>query len=266
MIDPARVCLFIGPGLKKFKLNLFERIGDHIKKLGGSVIKGDFAAIEALPNETIPVIGCSPEFSETVPRWRREGRQFIYWDRGYARRVFATWLPRGDDGGYYRWQVNAFQMQIIRDVKSDRWDALKQPITPWAKNPNGHIVLAAGSPTYDRFHRIGGWVERTTAILKQYTDREIRVSDKETKEPLSERIKGAHALVSHGSNAAVEAAIMGCPVFVNPDSAAALVGSTDLSKIETPVYPDRTAWAHSLAYNQFNETELVDGTLWRLLA
>jgi hypothetical protein len=63
----------------------------------------------------------------------------------------------------------------------------------------------------------------------------------------------------------VEAVVMGCPVFVDPISAAALVGKTDFSEVESPVYPDRERWLHSLAYNQFNETELVDGTLWKLL-
>ena len=79
-------------------------------------------------------------------------------------------------------------------------------------------------------------------------------------------LDGAHCLVTHGSNAAVEAAIMGCPVFVHPDSAAALVGRTDLADIERPIYPGRQAWVNALAYSQFNERELVDGTLWRLLS
>jgi hypothetical protein len=71
--------------------------------------------------------------------------------------------------------------------------------------------------------------------------------------------------VAHGSIAAVEAVVMGCPVFVHDISAAALVGKTDFSQIENPVYPDREQWLHSLAYCQFNESELVDGTLWRLI-
>ena len=49
------------------------------------------------------------------------------------------------------------------------------------------------------------------------------------------------------------------------NSAAALVGKTDLAEIERPVYPDRLPWVKSLCYNQWNETELVDGTLFRML-
>jgi hypothetical protein len=56
-----------------------------------------------------------------------------------------------------------------------------------------------------------------------------------------------------------------CPVFVDKSSAAVLVGKTDLKEIEKPVYPNRTMWLNSLAYSQFSEAELVDGTLWKLL-
>ncbi len=265
MIDPSKCCLFVGPGLKTFKLDLFMRIGRKIEALGGSMIHGDFEAVKRLPDDVIPIVGCSPELRQSIKEWTARGRQWIYWDRGYCRRIFATWLPRGSDGGQYRWHSNAYQMMRIRDVPGDRWAEMKTDIAPWSVNPNGHICVAAGSPTYNKFHEIPDWTERTVAELKKYTDREIRVSDKETKVPLSERIKGAHALVTHGSNAATEAAIMGCPVFTSHECAAALVGQTDLSKIETPVYPDRTKWAHSLAYCQFNETELTDGTLWRLM-
>jgi hypothetical protein len=34
MIDPKTVCLFVGPGLKKFKLDLFMRIGHKIEAAG----------------------------------------------------------------------------------------------------------------------------------------------------------------------------------------------------------------------------------------
>jgi hypothetical protein len=91
------------------------------------------------------------------------------------------------------------------------------------------------------------------------------VRDKESKRPLYDEIKDAHCLVAHGSIAAVEAVVMGCPVFVEQESAAALVGRVGFDDIEHPVYPERQQWLNSLAYHQFNEVELVDGTLWRLI-
>lgn len=262
-IDVRTVALFVPPHLAKFKLKLFERIGSKIQALGGYMVR-DFPTLESLPASITPIVGCTPELRPMLNRRQANGEPWIYWDRGYCRRVFATWLPPGADGGYYRWHLGAFQMTRVRDVPDDRWAGLDQPLAPW--RPGGrHILVAEPSPTYQRFHQIDGWTERVTAELKRYTDRPLRYRTKESKVPLGEDITDCHALVSHGSNAAVEAAIMGCPVFVDKSSAAALVGLTDLAQIEHPIFPDRVAWARSLAYCQFNEAELVDGTLWRLM-
>ncbi len=265
MIDPAKACLFIPGELKKFKLDLFNRIGEKIKAAGGQTIRGDHLALDELPSEIIPIVGAAPYLLPLVEGWRASGRTWIGWDRGYARRVFATWLPRGDNGGYYRWTVGAYQMRAIRDVPGDRWAALRTPVMSWRKGGR-HIVLAEPTPTYSVSHPgVKDWTERTITALAKVTDRKIVRRDKESKRPLQADLQGAHALVAHGSIAAVESVICGCPVFVDACSAAALVGLTDLTRIETPIYPDRNPWLWSLAYSQFNERELVDGTLWRLI-
>jgi hypothetical protein len=207
------------------------------------VVRHSLAELAALPPEVVPVVGCTPELRPLIGRWQAEDRRWVYWDRGYCRRVFATDLPVGQAGGYYRWHTGAFQMRAIR-------------------------VVAEPSPTYQRFHGIEGWTRKIVARLRSLTDRPLVVRDKEMQRfgrRLHEDLRGAHCLVTHGSNAAVEAVVMGCPVFVDPSSAAALVGLTDLEKIDQPVYPDRQPWLHSLAYCQFSEDELVDGTLWRLM-
>lgn len=264
MIDPRQTRLFIPSELKAFKLKLFNRIAASL----GGAIRGDVAAVDALPDDIIPIVGCTPALRPLIAKWRRRGRTFVYWDRGYARRVFATDLPTGTNGGYYRWHVGSYQAQAIREVPDDRWKALETDVWPWSKGGR-HIVVAEPSETYQRFHGIEGWTERTIGALKRTTDRPIVRRDKEMQRfgrKLHEDLRGAHCLVTHGSNAAVEAVIMGCPVFVHPDSAAALVAKTHLADIEAPIYPDRQPWLNSLAYSQFSERELVDGTLWKLIA
>ena len=90
--------------------------------------------------------------------------------------------------------------------------------------------------------------------------------DKETKRPLQADIKGASCLVAHGSMAAVESVVLGCPVVVDPSSAAALVGQTEnLECVEKPIYPERQPWLNALAYSQFTEEEMVSGVLWKLI-
>lgn len=270
MIDPATVALFIPAGLKKFKLDLFERIGSKIEAHGGRVVRGDYAALDKLPDEIIPIIGCTPPFRPMIMRWTLRGRTWAGWDRGYLRRVFATWLPTGSQlgvpGGYYRWHINGYQMKAIRDVPDDRWLQLKldDQVKPWRKSGDRIVIADTGHDYWD-LHADRDWSARTARELRHHTDRPIVIRDKESKVPLYKELADAHCLVTHGSIAAVESVVMGCPVFVDKSSAAALVGETDFAKIETPAYPGRMPWIHSLCYSQFNETELVDGTLFRLI-
>lgn len=268
MIDPSTVALFIPPNLKEFKLSLFERVGQKIVNAGGRIIRHDYDAVDALSDDLIPIVGCTPRFRNLVlDEWPKRNRKFIFWDRGYLRRFFVTWLPRGHDGGYYRWTVNSFQMKEVSDVPNDRWKKLKYDtqIRPWNKTGQHIIVAASGGTDYDDLFSDREWTERTVEQLRKLTTRPVRVREKETRVPLYDDLRMAHAMVTHGSIAAIESVIMGCPVFVHPFSAARFVGLTDISRINNPVYPDRQNWLYSLAYNQFNEQELVDGTLWRLL-
>lgn len=269
-VNPRDVAFFFPPNLTKTfaqKVKLFVRVADYIEQLGGRVIRGDYAAVNNLPDEIIPIIGCTPQFKDYIVEWRKRGRTWIYWDRGYFRRgYYITWMPKGIDGGYYRWHINRPQMDQIYDVPADRWKALKldDQIRPWNKNGKHIVVIDTPSDYWNLFGH-PRWIVETVETIKRHTDRPVVVRDKESRTPLYDELKDAHCLVAHGSNAAIESVVFGCPVFVDQLSAAAIVGQTDFSKIETPVYPDRQPWLNSLAYCQFNEQEIVNGTLWRMI-
>lgn len=269
MIDPAKVALFIPNNLKRFKLALFERIGQRIREKGGRVVKHNAEELRNLPADVIPIVGCQPETTQLIAEWRTSKRTWCYWDRGYWRRWFATSTPKpaSIEESYYRFHLNGFQMQSIGNVPDDRWRALKLNPRPWVK-AGRHIVIAAPPKPYVKFHRIEGWLEETLDAIARITDRQLVIRHKEQvlTRPLTHDLDGAHCLVTHGSIAAVESVYYGCPVFVHPDSAAALMGRTDIKQIEKPVYPERDAWFRALAYSQWNEHELVNGALWRMLS
>jgi hypothetical protein len=255
MIEPTKVALFVPPELTQWKRDFFMKIAIPLRRAGGKIIDRKYDELIWLSEDIIPIIGCSTPLRQHVERWIATNRTFIFWDRGYLRRP-----------DYYRWTVNGFQMQSISNVPDDRWRALgmEGEIKPW--HQGDHIIVADTGEEYWDFFSDRNWVDRTVATLRQHTDRKIRVRRKHGNAmSLWQDLKDAHALVSHGSIAAVESVLWGCPVFVDKVSAARHVGLTDFSKIETPVYPNRNQWLRSLAYSQFSDLELFDLSFLRFL-
>ena len=121
------------------------------------------------------------------------------------------------------------------------------------------------------------WLQETIDTIKKYTDRPIEVRERvksRVERTINSTLKEAldddvHCLVTFNSNSATEAVMYGYPSFtLSPTHAASPVTSQDLSKIETPFYPDKDlvyAWACHLAYGQFHINELKDGSAWRIL-
>jgi hypothetical protein len=87
---------------------------------------------------------------------------------------------------------------------------------------HSRACLAASTRTYSKFHGTRDWIADTSM---HWRASRIDNSSSGTRSPNDHfnRLDGAHAMVPHGSIAAVESIILGCPVFVHPDSAAALL-------------------------------------------
>ena len=208
----------------------------------------------------IPVVwGVLRESDRILAQAKARSMYFFYIDHAY--------FDRGH-GKSYRITRNRYEAGPVRECPTDRLDKLDVEVRPWRKSGRDIIVC----PPTDYFmaaHGCADWLETTLEALGKLTDRPIVVREKpkpgEAAVPLKTALKTAHALVTHSSNVAIEAACLGTPVFVNPASAAAPIGETDLAKIETPSYPDRDPWLAHLAYNQFSLDEIREGEAWRLL-
>ena len=79
-----------------------------------------------------------------------------------------------------------------------------------------------------------------------------------------EALNNCHAFVTHNSTASVDSCVRGIPTFVTSDLAICWpVANTDLSKIETPEYPDRAQWVNDLGYKMWSIKEIRDGTVYK---
>jgi hypothetical protein len=200
---------------------------------------------------------------------RSAGRDFYYIDTGYFGNIGKRKL-------YHRITKNDVQyFGPVIDRPRDRLEITGVTVKKF--RPGTNILLAPPSQKLLNLYDIvlEDWVEQTQAEIKKYTDRPIVVR---TKQGRSTRVKDdtmemaldrdVHCLVTFSSIAATEAVLLGKPAIVLGPNAASPVCSRSLAEIETPFIPskdERDAWACNLAYCQFTEVEMRNGTAWRIL-
>jgi len=81
-------------------------------------------------------------------------------------------------------------------------------------------------------------------------------------------LAGAHAMVTHGSNACFEAILAGIPVIVLGEAVAKPISSHTLDAISSPLMVslyERRQWAANLAYCQWTMQEFASGLAWQHL-
>ena len=77
-------------------------------------------------------------------------------------------------------------------------------------------------------------------------------------------ISNCHAVITHNSTASTDSCIRGVPTFVTSDlSICWPVSNTDLLKIESPIYPDRTQWVQDIGYKLWHVNEIKNGTVFK---
>lgn len=207
-----------------------------------------------------------------MQRCWQDHRWFWYMDSGY----FGNRPNRANPMGYKWWHrvvPNDLQHNQMIKRPADRWQRHK--INLRARQAGSRIVVAAPDDKPCKFYGIDleTWLKDTVTTLKRHTDRPIEVRQRPVsrvdRKTQTDWLQDVHAVVVFNSNAGTEAVINGLPVFVTAPCHAALpVANTDLTKIETPWFPDpdqQHAWACHLAYGQFHINELKDGTAARIL-
>lgn len=196
---------------------------------------------------------------DVIPHAEEQGRPYWFIDNGFWNSA------KGGPTGYYRLTYRGLVPQQLK-VSENRLPWQQQD---WRKDGR-HILIALPGEHYGAAHGLDmvDWGSSIRAKVERYTDRPIKVRSKNNPVPIWQDLKNCWAVVTHSSNAAVDAVVQGIPVFVEPSSAAAPVGCTDLSQLENPSLPDmaaREAWWRSLMAQQYTISEMAQGVAWRYM-
>lgn len=196
------------------------------------------------------------------------GRDFYYIDTGY--------FGNGKKKTFHRITKNDVQwFGPVIDRPRDRFDLTGVRLKKMRRGTN--ILIAPPSQkllnNYDII--LEDWLENVQAEIRTHTDRPIVIR---TKQGRSTRVnddtmemaldRDVHCLVTFSSIAAGEALLHGKPAITLGPNAAAPLCSQSISAIENlkiPTLDEVDAWARHLAYCQFTEIEMRNGTAWRIL-
>ena len=208
-----------------------------------------------------------------IKRCWQDRRPFLYMDSGY----FGNRPSNQNPHGWKQWHrivLNDLQHQAVVPRPADRWQKHQIPIPN--RRHGSKILIAAPDIKPCVFYGIDldQWLGQTIATIAQHTDRPIEVRQRDPNRQVrlandfASALNDVHAVVTFNSVAATESILAGVPAFVlAPVNAAMPVANTDLAKIDQPWFPDSDQihhWACHLAYGQFHNTELQDGTATKI--
>jgi hypothetical protein len=164
---------------------------------------------------------------------------------------------------YYRMTRGAFQPSALVERPADRWEVLKKrydlKVRPGWQRGKHVLITLSDQRTYDFFGE-GKWADRIVEEVKQYTSRPIVVRQRTEVKPIAEHLKDAWCLVTYASNSSIDALLAGVPVFTLGPSIARPMGLADVSRIESPLFPEnREEFFRHMAYCQFTNDEFRSG-------
>jgi hypothetical protein len=211
---------------------------------------------------------------------QKNKRDFYYIDTGYL----GNFPSVGNTSGKKVWHrvvKNDLQHNVPRAVPLDRWQRLvtQDPRLQWPgwKNYNKKILLVLPNPKACRYYDIDceQWITETTEKIKIYSDLPIEVRVKGSRSERNHGYSiytafdsGVYATVSFNSIASLESVLYGIPAFVSVPCAASPLASTDLSMLKNLYRPSQETiikQCYWLAYGQFTQQEIANGTAWKIL-
>ena len=230
-------------------------------------------------------------WADVVLMWGVKSRERFRGHTGRGYRVVV--MDKGHLGekrrNFVRFSVGAHQpSEYVMDIARphDRFDALGLKLAP-VRRDGGHVLMALSSQKYCDWHHYGDtnvYARKLASKIRRNSERPIIYRPKPSwkgaqdigsvggvrmslpPEPLSDVLRGAHALVTHGSGVCLDALLAGVPVVAVGDAVTRAFYNVSIKRIETPRFPtdaQRKQFLANLAYCQWTLAEIASGTAWR---
>ena len=209
----------------------------------------------------------------------------IIFDKGYQRQID----PSSETRTWEFWRVsvgshNPTKYLMTMGKSYDRARDMCSYLNDWRKR-GSHIVVAGSSEKYHQFYGLPHPTEYAEKIIRRLRaispHREIVYRPKPTwkgaspiqgsrfsgrDESMKDVLRGAHALVTHGSNACFDAICAGIPCVVLGDGVAKPISRTaieDIEDLKMVRIGERWQWLANLAYCEWKLSEFSSGEAWR---
>jgi hypothetical protein len=197
---------------------------------------------------------------------------------------------------WHRYSINSVYPDagtyFFGELDHNKWNRYsawhRVELQPWRATGNHVLIFCQRPHGWNMFGRNQEtWLDSTIVQVRQHTDRPImirmhpgdgnrhttitKIQQRYGKSVsisahtnIKEALKNCWCAVGYNSTPNVVAAIEGIPVYVEDPahSWAQDVAFTNLSQIENPPMPDRSAWANKIANIHWSNEEVRSGQLW----
>ena len=226
-------------------------------------------------NTPVAVWGCLRGTEAVIDEAGQNEQDWYFFDHAYVMNEDKHNVNFKLKDRVYRCTKNAQIINEIDELSDDDYKRIEKyeehiQLEPWKKDGK-YILVFEPSDFAKRWWEVPNWTEDTINLLKANTDLEIRIRKKNSLVSFESEVKGAKAVVSLQSAAAIQAHIWGIPGYCAEMSAAYPV-SHSLEMIQKGLdsiqyIPDdtRQKWLNSILANQYTMTEIADGTCYNRL-
>ena len=216
---------------------------------------------------------------EVYDTFKRQGKPVIVAEVGMIRRG-QTWKIGVNGTGIHSYNFD--------NLVANRAASLNLKLHPWRNGSN--IVIAMQRQDSEQWHGqppMNQWLESTVEEIRKHTDRPVVIRPHPRNVcnipsgclidrprftagsyddfDFDRVLESAHCVLNWNSGPGPQAVMAGVPAFVGPDSLASTIANWDLSQIENPPRPDRTAWLEQLAHTEWTVEEIRSGLPFRRL-